>query len=148
MSSYYGFLSSSGIQDKIELIIRRNVKRQIRKVFCRRTSCCWKNRFSNKYNILVVLYCKLRLQYNTIYDYLLRFIYFYQVNHIDIASNYAGTMMSLSNFASIAVVSLAPLVAGYILTDVVSIISPIFFMRLVDEMMKILWEVFHKPTKQ
>ncbi|CAK1554559.1 unnamed protein product [Leptosia nina] len=42
----------------------------------------------------------------------------YHVNHIDIASNYAGTMMSLSNFGSNLVGSLAPLVAGYILTDV------------------------------
>ncbi|XP_022123261.2 putative inorganic phosphate cotransporter [Pieris rapae] len=42
----------------------------------------------------------------------------YHVNHIDISSNYAGTMMSLSNFGSNLVGSLAPLVAGYILTDV------------------------------
>ncbi|VVD04779.1 unnamed protein product [Leptidea sinapis] len=41
----------------------------------------------------------------------------FQVNHIDISSNYSGTMMSISNFASNLVGSLAPLAAGFILTD-------------------------------
>ncbi|XP_068633427.1 putative inorganic phosphate cotransporter [Battus philenor] len=42
------------------------------------------------------------------------------VNHIDISPNFSGTMMSVSNFASNLCGSLAPLVAGYILTDVSS----------------------------
>ncbi|CAH0715893.1 unnamed protein product, partial [Brenthis ino] len=42
----------------------------------------------------------------------------FQVNHIDISSNFSGTMMSISNFASNLFGTLAPLVAGMILTDV------------------------------
>ncbi|XP_063891851.1 putative inorganic phosphate cotransporter [Helicoverpa armigera] len=42
----------------------------------------------------------------------------FQVNHIDIAPNYAGTMMSLSNFISNLCSSFCPIVTGYILTDV------------------------------
>ncbi|KOB65894.1 Sodium-dependent phosphate transporter, partial [Operophtera brumata] len=42
----------------------------------------------------------------------------FQVNHIDISPNFAGTMMSLSNFVSNLVSSLAPILAGFILTDV------------------------------
>ncbi|XP_073956085.1 putative inorganic phosphate cotransporter [Choristoneura fumiferana] len=44
----------------------------------------------------------------------------YHVNHIDIAPNFAGTLMSISNFVSNCVGSLAPIVAGCILTDVTS----------------------------
>ncbi|KAJ0176885.1 hypothetical protein K1T71_008064 [Dendrolimus kikuchii] len=44
----------------------------------------------------------------------------FQVNHIDISPNFAGTMMSISNFASNLVASLAPIVTGFILTDVKS----------------------------
>ncbi|GBP81774.1 Putative inorganic phosphate cotransporter [Eumeta japonica] len=40
----------------------------------------------------------------------------FQLNHIDISPNFAGTMMSVSNFASNGVSSLAPITAGYILT--------------------------------
>lgn len=43
-----------------------------------------------------------------------------QINHIDISPNYAGTMMSISNFVSNSCASMAPLVVGFILTDVVS----------------------------
>ncbi|XP_045536591.1 putative inorganic phosphate cotransporter [Papilio machaon] len=42
------------------------------------------------------------------------------VNHIDISPNFSGTMMSLSNFMSNLCGSLAPIVAGFILTDVTS----------------------------
>ncbi|CAB3221233.1 unnamed protein product [Arctia plantaginis] len=42
----------------------------------------------------------------------------FQINHIDIAPNYAGTMMSISNFISNMGASLAPIVIGFILTDV------------------------------
>ncbi|XP_072948721.1 putative inorganic phosphate cotransporter [Epargyreus clarus] len=42
----------------------------------------------------------------------------FQINHIDISPNYSGTLMSISNFASNSCASLAPLVAGFILTDV------------------------------
>lgn len=44
-----------------------------------------------------------------------------QVNHIDISPNFAGTMMSISNFMSNCVGFLAPIVAGIILTDDVSV---------------------------
>lgn len=44
----------------------------------------------------------------------------FQVNHIDISPNFAGTMMSLSNFVANMIASLAPIVTGLILTDVVS----------------------------
>ncbi|XP_053609768.1 putative inorganic phosphate cotransporter isoform X2 [Plodia interpunctella] len=47
--------------------------------------------------------------------------YGFLVNHIDISPNFAGTMMSLSNFCSNGVGVLAPNVAGLILTDVTSI---------------------------
>ncbi|CAH2048169.1 unnamed protein product, partial [Iphiclides podalirius] len=42
------------------------------------------------------------------------------VNHIDISPNFSGTMMSISNFSSNLFGSLAPIVAGFILTDVTS----------------------------
>ncbi|CAG5042991.1 unnamed protein product [Parnassius apollo] len=42
------------------------------------------------------------------------------VNHIDISPNFSGTMMSISNFVSNLCGSLAPIVAGFILTDVTS----------------------------
>ncbi|XP_028173307.1 putative inorganic phosphate cotransporter [Ostrinia furnacalis] len=42
----------------------------------------------------------------------------FNVNHIDISPNFAGVMMSISNFSSNAVGSFAPIVAGLILTDV------------------------------
>ncbi|RVE43970.1 hypothetical protein evm_011373 [Chilo suppressalis] len=41
----------------------------------------------------------------------------FHVNHVDISPNYAGTLMSISNFASNMFGSLAPIVAGIILTD-------------------------------
>ncbi|XP_073956086.1 putative inorganic phosphate cotransporter [Choristoneura fumiferana] len=44
----------------------------------------------------------------------------FHINHIDISPNFAGTMISISNFASNSIGSLAPLVAGFILTDVSS----------------------------
>ncbi|XP_052741528.1 putative inorganic phosphate cotransporter [Bicyclus anynana] len=44
----------------------------------------------------------------------------FHVNHIDISSNFSGTMMSISNFVSNLFGSLAPTVAGLILTDVTS----------------------------
>ncbi|XP_013197240.2 putative inorganic phosphate cotransporter [Amyelois transitella] len=47
--------------------------------------------------------------------------YGFLVNHIDISPNFAGTMMSLSNFSSNGVGVLAPIVAGIILTDVTSV---------------------------
>ncbi|XP_060803410.1 uncharacterized protein LOC106133662 [Amyelois transitella] len=47
--------------------------------------------------------------------------YGFLVNHIDISPNFAGTMMSLSNFCSNCVGVLAPIVAGIILTDVTSV---------------------------
>ncbi|CAG9786467.1 unnamed protein product [Diatraea saccharalis] len=40
------------------------------------------------------------------------------VNHVDISPNFAGTMMSISNFVGNAIGSLSPVVAGLILTDV------------------------------
>ncbi|XP_035439752.1 putative inorganic phosphate cotransporter [Spodoptera frugiperda] len=42
----------------------------------------------------------------------------FQINHIDISPNFAGTMMSLSNFTSNIGASIAPLIIGFILTDV------------------------------
>ncbi|XP_013134083.1 PREDICTED: putative inorganic phosphate cotransporter [Papilio polytes] len=42
------------------------------------------------------------------------------VNHIDISPNFSGTMMSISNLMSNMCGSLAPIVAGMILTDVTS----------------------------
>ncbi|KAF9406790.1 hypothetical protein HW555_012958 [Spodoptera exigua] len=42
----------------------------------------------------------------------------FHINHIDISPNYAGTMMSISNFVSNSCASMAPLVVGFILTDV------------------------------
>lgn len=45
----------------------------------------------------------------------------FQVNHIDVAPNFAGAMMGISNFASNGVASFAPLAAGYILTDASSV---------------------------
>ncbi|CAH0585968.1 unnamed protein product [Chrysodeixis includens] len=42
----------------------------------------------------------------------------FHVNHIDISPNYAGTMMSISNFISNIGASIAPLIIGFILTDV------------------------------
>ncbi|KAJ8721790.1 hypothetical protein PYW08_004192 [Mythimna loreyi] len=42
----------------------------------------------------------------------------FHINHIDISPNFAGTMMSISNFASNFGASVSPLVVGYILTDV------------------------------
>ncbi|KAH9630964.1 hypothetical protein HF086_013503 [Spodoptera exigua] len=42
----------------------------------------------------------------------------FHINHIDISPNYAGTMMSISNFVSNTCASMAPLVVGFILTDV------------------------------
>jgi hypothetical protein len=36
---------------------------------------------------------------------------------VDISPNFAGTMMSISNFVANAVGSLAPIVAGVVLTD-------------------------------
>ncbi|XP_075977492.1 putative inorganic phosphate cotransporter [Anticarsia gemmatalis] len=42
----------------------------------------------------------------------------FQVNHIDISPNYAGTMMSLSNFISNIGSSISPIIIGFILTDV------------------------------
>ncbi|XP_075977494.1 putative inorganic phosphate cotransporter [Anticarsia gemmatalis] len=42
----------------------------------------------------------------------------FQVNHIDISPNYAGTMMSISNFVSNIVASFSPIIIGFILTDV------------------------------
>ncbi|XP_053609697.1 putative inorganic phosphate cotransporter isoform X2 [Plodia interpunctella] len=47
--------------------------------------------------------------------------YGFLLNHIDISPNFAGTMMSLSNFCSNSVGVLAPIVAGLILTDVTSV---------------------------
>ncbi|XP_045772822.1 putative inorganic phosphate cotransporter [Maniola jurtina] len=44
----------------------------------------------------------------------------YHINHIDITNNYSGTLISLSNFASNLFGSQAPIVAGFILTDVTS----------------------------
>ncbi|XP_028032799.1 putative inorganic phosphate cotransporter [Bombyx mandarina] len=44
----------------------------------------------------------------------------FQVNHIDISPNFAGTMMSLSNFMANSIASLAPITTGLILTDVKS----------------------------
>ncbi|XP_059058446.1 putative inorganic phosphate cotransporter [Achroia grisella] len=41
----------------------------------------------------------------------------FKVNHIDISPNFAGTMMSISNFSSNLVASLAPIVTGFILKD-------------------------------
>ncbi|CAH2096624.1 unnamed protein product [Euphydryas editha] len=45
----------------------------------------------------------------------------FTINHIDISSNFSGTMMSISNFASNSFGVLAPMVAGYILTDVTDV---------------------------
>ncbi|XP_037294349.1 uncharacterized protein LOC115442923 isoform X2 [Manduca sexta] len=44
----------------------------------------------------------------------------FQVNHIDISPNFAGTLMSLSNFIANMISSIAPIIAGFILTDVTS----------------------------
>ncbi|XP_041979298.1 uncharacterized protein LOC121733191 [Aricia agestis] len=44
----------------------------------------------------------------------------FHLSHIDISNNYSGTMMSISNFVSNSVGSLAPIVAGFVLTDVTS----------------------------
>ncbi|CAG9786482.1 unnamed protein product [Diatraea saccharalis] len=41
----------------------------------------------------------------------------FHVNHVDISPNFAGTMISISNFISNMFGSLAPIVAGFILTD-------------------------------
>ncbi|KAL4708191.1 hypothetical protein ACJJTC_005333 [Scirpophaga incertulas] len=41
----------------------------------------------------------------------------FHVNHVDIAPNFAGTLISMSNFLSQAIASLAPITAGIILTD-------------------------------
>ncbi|CAG4952643.1 unnamed protein product [Colias eurytheme] len=42
----------------------------------------------------------------------------FQVNHIDISPNFSGTMMGMTNFVANLFGSVAPLVAGFILTDV------------------------------
>ncbi|KAL0883512.1 hypothetical protein ABMA27_016877 [Loxostege sticticalis] len=42
----------------------------------------------------------------------------FYINHIDISPNFAGVMMSISNFSSNCVSSFAPIIAGLILTDV------------------------------
>ncbi|CAH2218376.1 jg14048 [Pararge aegeria aegeria] len=44
----------------------------------------------------------------------------FHINHIDLSSNFSGTLIGLSNFAANAFGSLAPIVAGLILTDVTS----------------------------
>ncbi|XP_045447860.1 putative inorganic phosphate cotransporter [Melitaea cinxia] len=45
----------------------------------------------------------------------------FTINHIDISSNFSGVMMSLSNFMSNVFALFAPIVAGYILTDVTDV---------------------------
>ncbi|CAB3221231.1 unnamed protein product [Arctia plantaginis] len=47
-----------------------------------------------------------------------RTFFYFTVNHIDISPNYAGTMMSISNFVSNIGSSFSPIVIGFILTDV------------------------------
>ncbi|XP_045498214.1 putative inorganic phosphate cotransporter [Colias croceus] len=42
----------------------------------------------------------------------------FQVNHIDISPNFSGTMMGMTNFMANCFGSIAPMVAGFILTDV------------------------------
>ncbi|XP_052741568.1 putative inorganic phosphate cotransporter [Bicyclus anynana] len=44
----------------------------------------------------------------------------FHINHIDISTNFSGTLIGISNFAANAFGSLAPIVAGFILTDVTS----------------------------
>uniref|UniRef100_A0A2A4JKI4 Major facilitator superfamily (MFS) profile domain-containing protein n=1 Tax=Heliothis virescens TaxID=7102 RepID=A0A2A4JKI4_HELVI len=54
----------------------------------------------------------------------------FQINHIDISPNFAGTMISISNFMSNIGSSIAPLIIGCILTDVndVYLWRQVFFM--------------------
>lgn len=46
-----------------------------------------------------------------------RFGHFLQANHIDIAPNFAGTLMGLTNCAANIMSIIAPLLVGYIVTD-------------------------------
>jgi hypothetical protein len=44
----------------------------------------------------------------------------FQINHIDLSPNYAGTMMGITNCASNIMSIIAPLLVGYIVTNEVS----------------------------
>lgn len=44
----------------------------------------------------------------------------FQVNHIDLTPNFAGTLVGITNSASQVASSIAPLVVGYVVTDTVS----------------------------
>lgn len=46
----------------------------------------------------------------------------FQVNHIDLAPNYAGTLMGITNCAANIMSIIAPLFVGFIVTDNVSLI--------------------------
>lgn len=48
------------------------------------------------------------------------FFFVLQVNHIDLAPNYAGTMMGITNGGANIVSIFAPLVVGFVVTDEVS----------------------------
>lgn len=45
----------------------------------------------------------------------------YQINHIDLSPNFAGTMMSITNCIATITAIVAPLIVGTIVTDVVNI---------------------------
>lgn len=51
----------------------------------------------------------------------------FQVNHIDLAPNHAGTMMGITNCAANIMSFLAPLVVGFVLDDAVSFLFLFFY---------------------
>ena len=63
------------------------------------------------------------------------FFFIFQINHIDISPNFAGTMISISNFMSNIGASIAPLVIGFILTDVVSYSWPFTVIPFTDRLL-------------
>jgi len=52
----------------------------------------------------------------------------FQINHIDLSPNFAGTMMSITNCVATITSIIAPLICGVIVTDEVIIHS--FFLRI------------------
>lgn len=62
---------------------------------------------------------------------------YFQVNHIDLAPNFAGTMMSLSNTGANFCSVVAPITAGFVLQDEVVIMNIKSF-YLSDKMLIIL----------
>lgn len=65
----------------------------------------------------------------------------FQINHIDLSPNHAGTMMSITNCISNVVSILAPLITGHIVTDQVG--KNVNFLSLSFEILILLvWPIY------